>query len=44
MPIAGEKIKKGIYQCVICGFQIEIENEEELDLCPLCEGARFQEV
>lgn len=44
MPMAGEKVKKGIYQCIICGFQIETETEEELDLCPLCEGARFEEV
>ncbi|WP_394697909.1 hypothetical protein [uncultured Ilyobacter sp.] len=42
--MSGEKVKKGIYECVICGFQIKTENEDELDLCPLCEGARFEEV
>jgi rubrerythrin len=42
--MAGDKVKKGIYQCVICGFQIDAEHDEDLELCPLCDGARFEEL
>lgn len=38
------KSRERTYECVICGFQIEIENDEELELCPLCEGARFEKI
>jgi len=44
MPIFGDTPGKGRYRCVICGFELEIKDGEELDLCPLCEGATFEKI
>ncbi len=44
MPSFGEAPGKGRYRCVICDFEIEIKDGEELELCPLCEGATFEKV
>lgn len=44
MPVFGDSPGAGLFRCVICGFEVELKDGEELDLCPLCEGATYEEV
>lgn len=44
MAMFGDIPGKGKYRCVICGFELELKDSEELDLCPLCEGASYDKV
>jgi len=37
----GDTVKKGRYQCVLCGLILELEDGEELDLCPVCSGSKY---
>ena len=44
MLLIGDVPGKGKYSCVICGFEVELKDGEELELCPLCDGASFKKV
>jgi len=42
MPVFGDIPGSGRYICKICGFEVVLKDGEELDLCPLCEGASYE--
>ncbi len=44
MAMSGEKPEKGVYECIICGFQMDIEEGEEICTCPLCSGVNFKKI
>ncbi|MCK5780233.1 MAG: hypothetical protein KAH04_04395 [Psychrilyobacter sp.] len=37
----GDIVEKGSYECVLCGLVLELESGEEIDLCPVCSGAKY---
>ena len=34
--LAGSKPGKGTYRCIACPYEIELENNDVLPICPLC--------
>ncbi|QGG46478.1 zinc ribbon-containing protein [Heliorestis convoluta] len=36
MPKAGEKPGKGSYKCEKCRYVAELQDNEELPVCPIC--------
>lgn len=40
----GDIVPQGTYRCVLCGIELVLEEGEELDLCPVCSGSKYQKV
>ncbi|MEI6857806.1 hypothetical protein [Psychrilyobacter sp.] len=39
-----EEVKKGTYICILCGLELNMEDGEILDLCPVCSGSKYEKV
>ena len=39
-----EKVKNGIYRCVLCGVELHMNEDEVLDLCPVCSASKYEKI
>ena len=39
-----EIVKGGVYRCVLCGIELQMNDGDILDLCPVCSASKYEKI